>query len=57
MKLSEDDKLLLVEGRLKEGISISKILRAGKYPLIERPSRIGRLRREIKEALKILEAL
>jgi len=54
MKLSLDDKLLLLEGRLKEAIAASKKVRQGKYPLRERPEKIAALGREVEAANKLV---
>jgi len=57
MKLSQDDKLLLIEGRLKEAIAASRKIRRGKYPLREMPNQIAALGREVGAANKLVEGM
>jgi hypothetical protein len=57
MKLSQDDKLLLIEGRLKEAIAASRKIRRGKFPSGETPSYIAALSRELGAANKLVEGM
>jgi len=57
MKLTQDDKLLLLEGRLKEAITASRRVRQGKYPSGEMPDYIAALGRQVKAAAKVMTDL
>lgn len=55
--MSHDDKLLLLEGQLKEAIAASRTIRKGAYPLRDRPQKVSALTAKLKKAHELAKSM